>query len=572
MKPRHYNRVKVKVLFSLMLAVFAVLFGRIVYVMIICSDYYLTKAEQVEERERKIKALRGNIYDCNHIPMALNASVCTISVIHNQITDSEAVIRRLSEILDMDEDVVRARVNKVSSIEKIKSNVPKALGDEIRACKLDGVNVDEDYARYYPYGSLASKVLGFTGSDNQGIIGLEVKYDAYLQGHEGKLLTKTDVRGIEVENEAEKRENPVPGHHLNISLDYNIQKFAAQVADKVLEQKQAKGVSIILMNPQNGEIYALVNAPEFDLNEPYELNREQADGQSYNDALNQMWRNGCINDTYEPGSTFKIITSTAAFEENVVSISDSFSCPGFRIVEDRRIRCHKTAGHGGQTFEQGFMNSCNPVFIDVGARVGAENMYKYFKRLGLFEKTGVDIPGESSSIMHKPEAIGAVELATISFGQSFQITPLQLLRAVSAVINGGTLVTPHFAVSVENERGEVVKTFEYDSFPGAISPETCETMKSLLEKVVSEGTGKNAKIEGYAIGGKTATSQKLPRGSGKYIASFLGFSPTDTPRIIGLVMIDEPCGTYYGGTIAAPIMKEIFDNVLPYLEHKKPLQ
>lgn len=528
MKPRHYNRVKVKVLFSLMLAVFAVLFGRIVYVMIIRSDYYLTKAEQVEERERKIKALRGNIYDCNHIPMALNASVCTISVIHNQITDSEAVIRRLSEILDMDEDVVRARVNKVSSIEKIKSNVPKALGDEIRACKLDGVNVDEDYARYYPYGSLASKVLGFTGSDNQGIIGLEVKYDAYLQGREGKLLTKTDVRGIEVENEAEKRENPVPGHHLNISLDYNIQKFAAQVADKVLEQKQAKGVSIILMNPQNGEIYALVNAPEFDLNEPYELNCEQADGQSYNDALNQMWRNGCINDTYEPGSTFKIITSTAAFEENVVSISDSFSCPGFRIVEDRRIRCHKTAGHGGQTFEQGFMNSCNPVFIDVGARVGAESMYKYFKRLGLFEKTGVDIPGESSSIMHKPEAIGAVELATISFGQSFQITPLQLLRAVSAVINGGTLVTPHFAVSVENEQGEVVKTFEYDSFPGAISPETCETMKSLLEKVVSEGTGKNAKIEGYAIGGKTATSQKLPRGSGKYIASFLGFSPTDT--------------------------------------------
>ena len=572
MKPRHYNRVKVKVLFSLMLAVFAVLFGRIVYVMIIRSDYYLTKAEQVEERERKIKALRGNIYDCNHIPMALNASVCTISVIHNQITDSEAVIRRLSEILDMDEDVVRARVNKVSSIEKIKSNVPKALGDEIRACKLDGVNVDEDYARYYPYGSLASKVLGFTGSDNQGIIGLEVKYDAYLQGHEGKLLTKTDVRGIEVENEAEKRENPVPGHHLNISLDYNIQKFAAQVADKVLEQKQAKGVSIILMNPQNGEIYALVNAPEFDLNEPYELNREQADGQSYNDALNQMWRNGCINDTYEPGSTFKIITSTAAFEENVVSTSDSFSCPGFRIVEDRRIRCHKTAGHGGQTFEQGFMNSCNPVFIDVGARVGAENMYKYFKRLGLFEKTGVDIPGESSSIMHKPEAIGTVELATISFGQSFQITPLQLLRAVSAVINGGTLVTPHFAVSVENEQGEVVKTFEYDNFPGAISPETCETMKSLLEKVVSEGTGKNAKIEGYAIGGKTATSQKLPRGSGKYIASFLGFSPTDTPRIIGLVMIDEPCGTYYGGTIAAPIMKEIYDNVLPYLEHKKPLQ
>ena len=572
MKPRHYNRRKTKLLFMMMLAVFLLLFGRLIYVMVIRSDYYLIRAEQVEERERKIKALRGNIYDRNGTALALNQSVCTVSVIHNQVTEPEKVIDTLSDILDMDEDQVRARVEKVSSIEKIKSNVPKALGDKIRACRLDGVNVDEDYARYYPYGDLASKVIGFTGGDNQGIIGLEVKYDKYLSGTEGRLLTKTDVRGVEVENEAEKRENPIPGAHLNTSIDYNIQSFAAQTAEKILEQKEAAGVSIILMNPQNGEIYALVDAPEFDLNMPHELHAALPEGVSKNDALNLMWRNGCINDTYEPGSTFKIVTSTAALEENVVSLTDSFSCPGFRIVEDRRIRCHKTAGHGSETFEQGFMNSCNPVFMDVGARVGAANMYKYFRRLGLFEKTGVDVPGESSSIMHKQEDIGAVELATISFGQSFQITPLQLLRAVSAVINGGTLVTPHFGVSIESEAGEIIKTFEYETKPGAVSSKTSETMKMLLEKVVSEGTGKNAKIEGYSIGGKTATSQKLPRGSGRYIASFLGFWPADHPCIIGLVMIDEPKGTYYGGTIAAPVMREIYENVLPYLEDKRALQ
>lgn len=572
MKQRHYHHMKLKLLFVLFLAGFMLLAGRLVYVMVIRSEYYHIRAEQVEERERKIKALRGNIYDRNHVPLAVNKSVCTVTVIHNQITDKEKVIEVLSQVLELDEEDVRKRVEKVSSIEKIKSNVPKEQGDKIRSYKLDGVNVDEDYARYYPYESLASKVIGFTGGDNQGVIGLEVAYDEYLKGKEGKLLTKTDVRGVEVENEAEKREDPVPGYHLITSIDYNIQTFVQQVADKILEQKQAKGVSVILMNPQNGEIYAMVNAPEFDLNEPYALNAEQADDVSYNDALNHMWRNGCINDTYEPGSTFKIVTSTAAFEENVVQLSDTFSCPGYRVVEDRRIRCHKTTGHGGETFEQGFMNSCNPVFIDVGARVGAENMYKYFKKLGLFEKTGVDVPGESGSIMHQLKNIGAVELATISFGQSFQITPLQLLRAVSAVINGGSLVTPHFGVSIESSDGEMIETFEYEKKEGAVSDETSQKMKALLEKVVSEGTGKNAKIEGYAIGGKTATSQKLPRGSGKYIASFLGFSPTDEPQIIGLVMIDEPEGTYYGGTIAAPVMKEIYENVLPYLQNGKALQ
>ncbi|HIT07049.1 MAG TPA: peptidoglycan glycosyltransferase, partial [Candidatus Scybalocola faecipullorum] len=493
---------------------FVLCIGRLFYVMIIRSEYYLVRAEQVEERERKIKALRGNIYDRNHIPLAVNQSVCTISVIHNQITDAEQVITVLSDILSMDEKDVRKRVEKVSSIERIKSNVPKELGDEIRSYRLDGVNVDEDYARYYPYGDLASKVLGFTGSDNQGIIGLEVMYDEYLSGSEGRILTKTDVRGVEVENEAEKRIDPIPGYHLNTSLDYQIQTFVQQVADKVLEQKQAKGVGVILMNPQNGEIYAMVNAPEFDLNEPYTLNTDEQEGVSYNDALNRMWRNSCINDTYEPGSTFKIITSAAAFEENVISLTDTFSCPGYRIVEDRRIRCHKTAGHGAETFEQGFMNSCNPVFIDVGARVGVGNMYKYFRKLGLFEKTGVDLPGESASIMHQQKNVGAVELATISFGQSFQITPLQLLRAVSAVINGGWLVTPHFGVSIESAEGEIIETFEYEREGGAVSESTVETMKTLLEKVVSEGTGKNAAVEGYAIGGKTATSQKLPRGSG----------------------------------------------------------
>lgn len=569
MKQRVYHSFKIKIVFAVMLAVFAGILIRTVYVMIFKSEYYNIRADQVEERERKIKAQRGNIYDRNGVALAVSQSVCTVTVIHNQITDPEKVISVLSEALGMDEAAVRKRVEKVSSIEKIKSNVPKETGDLIRSYKLDGVNVDEDYARYYPYGTLASKVLGFTGGDNQGIVGLEVIYDEALSGEEGMILTKTDVRGIEVENAAEKRIDPVAGNDLYISMDYNIQTYAEQVAEKILAQKEAKGVSIILMNPQNGEIYAMVNAPEFDLNEPYKLSTE-TDGANTNDLLNQMWRNGCINDTYEPGSTFKIITSTAALEEHVVSLTDSFSCPGFRIVEDRRIRCHKVAGHGGETFEQGFMNSCNPVFIDVGARVGAENMYKYFKKLGLFEKTGVDLPGESASIMHKLDNIGAVELATISFGQSFQITPLQLLRAVSAVINGGTLITPHFGVMAATNEGDIVEQYTYKTSESGISKETCETMKYLLEKVVAEGTGKNAYIEGYTIGGKTATSQKLPRGTGKYIASFLGFSPAANPQIIGLIMIDEPVGTYYGGTIAAPVMKEIYDNVLPYLNFETP--
>ena len=572
MKPRFYHRSKARFLFALMLVGFIGLTARLIWVMIFKSQYYLERAEDVEERERKIKAARGQILDCNGIPLAENESVCTVTVIHNQIEDPEQVIRVLSETLGIDADTVRKRVEKVSSIEKIKSNVPKETGDLIRSYKLKGVNVDEDYTRTYPYGTLASKVIGFTGGDNQGIIGLEVIYDSILSGSEGRILTKTDVSGIEVENAAEKRIDPVPGNDLIISMDYNIQSFVSQVADKMMVQKHAKGVSIILMNPQNGEIYAMVNAPEFDLNDPFCLTETYAaldNGENTRDLLNQMWRNGCINDTYEPGSTFKIITATAALEEKVVSLNDTFSCPGFRMVEDRRIRCHKTAGHGTETFVQGIMNSCNPVFMDVGARVGASNMYKYFGKLGLFEKTAVDLPGESASIMHKLENIGAVELATISFGQSFQITPIQMLRAVSAVINGGTLVTPHFGVRAADGDGNTVRQFQYDTKTGAVTKETSETMKILLEKVVAEGTGKNAYIEGYTIGGKTATSQKLPRGSGKYIASFIGFAPVENPQMIGIVMIDEPVGTYYGGTIAAPVMREIFDTVLPYLGIEK---
>lgn len=567
---RFYHRKKIRLFMWIFIVISIALFAWLCFLMIPQSGYYEGRANNLHERERTIKAARGRIYDRNGVVLADNQSVCTITVIHNQITDPERVIQVLSEELKLDEAAVRKRVEKVSSIEKIKSNVPKSVGDVIRSYKLDGVNVDEDYARYYPYNELASKVLGFTGGDNQGIIGLEVKYDDYLAGTEGAILTTTDVRGLRVENSAEKRIEPVNGLDLYTSIDYNIQAYCQQIADKMLEQKEAKGVSIVLMNPQNGEIYAMVNAPEFNLNEPYVLTTSaEADvsgaGLSDNDKLNQMWRNTSINDTYEPGSTFKIITSTAALEENVVSLSDTFSCPGFRIVEDRRIRCHKTSGHGHETFLEGFMNSCNPVFIDVGARVGVDSMYKYFDKLGLFDKTGVDLPGESGSIMHKAANVGAVELATISFGQSFQITPLQLLRAVSAVVNGGTLVTPHFGVKVSDETASNVEVFQYETLDSGLSQETCETMKMMLEKVVAEGTGNKAYIEGYSIGGKTATSQKLPRGSGKYIASFLGFSPADDPQIIGIILIDEPVGTYYGGTIAAPVMKEIYENVLPYL-------
>ncbi len=551
-----------------MLLMFIGLTGRLAWVMVFRSGYYLKRADDVQERERKIKAARGVIYDCNGTVLAGNQSVCTVTVIHNQMTDSEKVIQVLSKELSLDEAYVRARVEKKTSIERIKSNVSKDIGDTIRSYKLDGVNVDEDYARIYPYEDLASKVIGFTGGDNQGIIGVEVMYDAILAGMEGRLLTKTDVRGMEVENADEHRIEPVRGYDLYLTLDYQVQMYVQQIAEKICAQKQAKSVSVILMNPQDGSIYAMVNVPEFNLNEPFTLTESLMavqDESNTQDLLNQMWRNSCINDTYEPGSSFKIVTATAALEEKVVTLNDMFSCPGYRIVEDRRIRCHKTVGHGSETFEQGFMNSCNPVFMDVGARVGAENLYVYFEKLGLFEKTGVDLPGESGSIMHQVENIGAVELATISFGQSFQITPLQLLRAVSAVINGGTLVTPHVAAYAADEQGNVIEQFEYQTTSGAVSTETSETMKELLRKVVAEGTGKNAYIEGYNIGGKTATSQKLPRGSGKYIASFVGFAPTDEPQVVGIVMIDEPVGTYYGGVIAAPVMKEIFDNILPYL-------
>lgn len=565
MKIRVYQRKKMLVTLLIIIFLFIILLFRMWYIMVNRSEYYKERADDLHERERVIKAERGIIYDRNGMALATNKSVCTISVIHNQIKEPEKVIQTLSKVLDMDAETVRKRVEKVSSIERICSNVPKETGDLIRSYKLDGVMVDEDYARYYPYDSLGAKILGFTGGDNQGIIGLEVKYDDYLQGKEGKILTTTDVRGIEVKNSAETRIDPVMGESLHISLDYNIQAYVTQIAEKVMLQKQAKSVSVILMNPQNGELYAMVNVPEFDLNEPFTLNTESDDAVNTQDLLNQMWRNGCINDTYEPGSTFKIITATAALEKKVVGLNDTFSCPGFRVVADRRIRCHKAGGHGSETFTQGFMNSCNPVFMDVGARVGIEGMYEYFRKLGLFEKTGVDLPGEAGSIMHKIENVGAVELATISFGQSFQITPLQLLRAVSAVINGGNLVTPHFGMYTTDVRGNKQRVFEYPVKSGAILPETSETMKKLLGLVVSEGTGKNGQVTGYQVGGKTATSQKLPRGSGKYIASFIGFSPVENPQIIGIILIDEPVGTYYGGTIAAPVMSEIFEMVLPYL-------
>lgn len=565
MKIRVYQRKKMLVTLLIIIFLFIILLFRMWYIMVNRSEYYKERADDLHERERVIKAERGIIYDRNGVALATNKSVCTISVIHNQIKEPEKVIQTLSQVLEMDEGTVRKRVEKVSSIERICSNVPKETGDLIRSYKLDGVMVDEDYARYYPYDSLGAKILGFTGGDNQGIIGLEVKYDDYLQGKEGKILTTTDVRGIEVKNSAETRIDPVMGESLHISLDYNIQAYVTQIAEKVMLQKQAKSVSVILMNPQNGELYAMVNVPEFDLNEPFTLNTESDDAVNTQDLLNQMWRNGCINDTYEPGSTFKIITATAALEKKVVGLNDTFSCPGFRVVADRRIRCHKAGGHGSETFTQGFMNSCNPVFMDVGARVGIEGMYEYFRKLGLFEKTGVDLPGEAGSIMHKIENVGAVELATISFGQSFQITPLQLLRAVSAVINGGNLVTPHFGMYTTDVRGNKQRVFEYPVKSGAILPETSETMKKLLGLVVSEGTGKNGQVTGYQVGGKTATSQKLPRGSGKYIASFIGFSPVENPQIIGIILIDEPVGTYYGGTIAAPVMSEIFEMVLPYL-------
>lgn len=563
-----FQKRKYRFLFGFLTLLFCVLACRLFYLMVISSEELSERARDVEQRERSIKAARGIIYDRNGVVLADNQPVCTISVIYSQVSEPEKVIKLLSEKLSMDEDEVRRKVEKVSSREKIKSNVPKETADEIREAGLSGVKVDEDYRRYYPYGNLASKVLGFTGSDNQGILGLESRYDSVLKGTDGTILTLTDFQGIEIESAAEERVEPVQGDSLYLSLDYTMQSFAQQAAEKVLKEKQAKSVSVILMNPQNGEIYAMVNVPEYDLNKPYELLSVYESGEgSENDKLNNMWRNPLISDSYEPGSTFKIVTATAALEEGKVSLSDTFHCPGYKIVEDRKIRCHKTQGHGTETFKEGVMNSCNPVFMEIGARVGAKTMLEYYKKLGLYEKTGVDLPGEAGSIMHKLENIGAVELATMSFGQSIQITPLQLLRAVSAVVNGGTLVTPHFAVRTENSVTGEITEFTYETKEGRVTEQTSETMRSLLEAVVSEGTGKNAQVEGYQVGGKTATSEKLPRGTGKYISSFLGFAPADHPEIMGLVLIDEPVGVYYGGTIAAPVMAEIFQNILPYLDN-----
>ncbi len=559
-------------MFAVVFFVTLILIVRLIYLMIFCSEYYGKKAENLHEREREIKAARGNIYDANGVLLAANKTVCTISVIHSQIREPEKVIKVLSEILELPEEKVRKRVEKVSSIERIQTNVDKTLGDKIREYGLAGVKIDEDYKRYYPYDSLASKVLGFTGGDNQGIIGLEVKYDSFLQGTNGKILTLTDARGVEIENAGEMRLEPEDGSNLCISLDYNIQMYAQQAAKKVMQEKQADSVSMIVMNPENGEIMAMVNVPEFDLNQPYELNTEQEgelSAEEKQNLLNQMWRNPSINDTYEPGSTFKVITASAALEEGVVKLTDTFSCPGYRMVEDRRIRCHKTTGHGTENFIQGIENSCNPVFIDVGLRLGADNFYHYFEQFGLLSKTNIDLPGEAATIMHAKKNIGFVELATISFGQSFQITPIQLATTVSSLVNGGTRVTPHFAVRTTDRDGNTIKTFTYEEKKGIVSSETSETMRMLLEKVVSEGSGKKAYIEGYTIGGKTATSQTLPRSEHKYISSFLGFAPAEDPKVLVLLVIRNPQGIYYGGTIAAPVVKNVFENILPYLKIEK---
>ena len=560
------------VVFALIFLMTGVLIGRLVYLMVFRSEYYVEQAKDLHERERDIKAARGQILDRNGVVLAANRTVCTISVIHSHVTDPETVIRVLTKELGIDEETVRKRVEKVSSIERVRTNVDKSVGDAIRAYGLAGVKVDEDYKRYYPYDTLASKVLGFTGGDNQGIIGLEVKYDDYLQGTNGKILTLTDARGVEIENAGESRLDPVDGNNLVISIDYNIQMYAEQVATKVMEQKQADHVSILIMNPQNGEIYAMANVPEFNLNEPFVLNYDAGtdmDAAKKQELLNQMWRNPCINDTYEPGSTFKIITASAALEQGVVTLNDNFFCPGYKIVEDRRIRCHKAGGHGAENFEQGLMNSCNPVFMELGLRLGADNFYHYFRQFGLLSKTNIDLPGEAATIMHSLDNIGQVELATMSFGQSFQITPVELATTVSSIINGGRRVTPHFGVKVQTPDGEDVEILQYDQVDGIVSEETSKTMRMLLEKVVSEGSGKNAKIEGYAIGGKTATSQTLPRSAHKYISSFLGFAPAEEPTVLCLVIINDPQGVYYGGTIAAPVCKEVFENILPYLEIEK---
>lgn len=573
-----FHRKKIWVIFAGCVLLLIGLATRLVYLMGVQSDYYIQKADDLHERERDIKAARGKILDVKGNVLADNRTVCTISVIHSQIKEPEKVIRVLTEQLSMDEEMIRKKVEKVSSIERIKTNVDKTIGDAIREYALNGVKVDEDYRRYYPYGSLASKVLGFTGGDNQGIIGLEVKYDEILAGQPGKILTVTDARGVELDGTGERRKEPVAGDTLRTSLDISIQEYVQQAALKVMEEKQAERVSVLLMNPQNGEIYACVNVPEFDLNDPFTLNtaEETVTGtdseSSKQDLLNRMWRNPCLNDTYEPGSTFKIITMAAGLEAGVVSTEDRFFCPGYKVVEDRRIHCAKRTGHGAQNFVEGAQNSCNPVFIEVGLRLGVVRYYKYFKQFGLLKKTGIDLPGEAGTIMHNPKNMGEVELATVSFGQSFQITPVQLATTVSSIINGGNRITPHFGISVESADGTQINTLEYPVETGILSEETSKTVRSVLEKVVSQGSGKNAGIEGYSIGGKTATSQTLPRGSGRYISSFLGFAPAENPTVLGLCIIHNPQGMYYGGIIAAPVIRSIFENILPYLGIEKTAQ
>lgn len=569
LKNKTYIRKKIVVTFFICTVAFLLLGGRLVYLMVFCSEYYMEQAKELHERERSIKAARGRIIESTGTVLADNRTVCTISVIHNQITNKEKVVDMLTKELGLSEEYVTKRVEKYSAIERIKSNVDKTIGDKIREYDLDGVKVDEDYKRYYPYESLASKVLGFTGGDNQGIIGLEVIYEEYLKGKEGTILTVTDAKGVEIAKAGEERLEPVNGNDLYISLDVNIQSYATQLAYQAMETKEADSVSILVMNPQNGEIMAMVNVPEFNLNNPYTLPEgsiEPSDQEEKQNELNKMWRNGCINDTYEPGSTFKIITAAAGLESGAVTVKDHFSCPGFIMVEDRRIRCHKVTGHGGEDFVQGTMNSCNPVFITVGLRIGVDRYYDYFKQFGLLSKTGVDLPGEAATIMHKKDNIGAVELATISFGQSFQITPIQLATTASSIVNGGRRVTPHFGVKVVDAEGRTIKNLDYPVKNNIVSPETSETMRYILEQVVENGSGKNGYVEGYRVGGKTATSQTLPRGSGRYISSFLGFAPADNPQVLAIAIINNPQGVYYGGQIAAPIVRQLFENILPYLE------
>ena len=569
MRNKTYNKKKMLVVFLSALLMIFFLIARLVYLMIFDAAYYQQKAKTLHEREREIKAARGEIIDRNGKVLATNKAVCTISVIHSQITDPDRVIQVLADELGIEKEMIRKRVEKVSSREKIKTNVEKETGDRIRAYELDGVKVDEDFKRYYPYGNLASKVLGFTGGDNQGIIGLEVKYENYLKGVNGMILTTTDARGIELADTLEDRVEPVSGDTLQVSLDYNIQEYAQQAAEKVMEEKQADAVVILILNPKTGEIYACVNAPEFDLNAPFTL--PEGTDATLNDEekqamLNQMWRNRSINDTYEPGSIFKVFTASAALEEGVVKEEDTFYCPGYKLVEDRRIRCARTTGHGSETFVQGVQNSCNPVFIEVGMRLGTENFYKYFEKFGLMGKTGVDLPGEAATIMHKKENVGQVELATMSFGQSFQVTPMQMATTVCSLVNGGKRITPHFGIAVyDAESGEKEETISYGKRKRILSKETSEKMRKILETVVSEGGGKKAQIEGYRIGGKTATSQTLPRSANRYIGSFIGFAPADDPQVAAMAIIYNPQGIYYGGTIAAPVVRDIFDNILPYL-------